>query len=181
MRGQFWSFDGVFGMTIFTIALLLLATVWLNINRQLSLAYGFNIDSIQQQLLSIEAKILTPGVPSNWNAVVIANKSSTWSQVSLGLGSGNGYTLSTAKILYLSAMSSYNYTDYQSTKYMLGTAYDYYIIINSPSLYNITIGRNPLKGNATAIQAATVQEVLDNGAPVTLRIELWTNTSFGVG
>lgn len=168
-------------MTIFTIALLLLASVWINVNRQLSLAYGFGIGSMQQQLLSIESKILTPGVPSDWNSVVVANNSTTWASTSVGLGSGSNGTISTAKVLYLADMSSYNFTDYQATKQMLGTAYDYYIIINSPSLYNITIGRNPLANNATSIQVANMQGVLDNGAPVSLKIEVWTNTSFGVG
>lgn len=180
MKAQFWSFDGVFGITIFTIAILILATVWINVNRQLSLAYGFGIGSMQQQLLNLETRITSPGAPANWNSFVSANNPESWSQVNVGLGSGTNGTISTAKMLYLSSLASYNYTDYQETKYMLGTGYDYYIIISSPHLYNITIGRNPLANNATAIQVANIQGALDNGAPVNVRLEVWTNTTFGV-
>ncbi|MDE1860445.1 MAG: hypothetical protein KGH72_01880 [Candidatus Micrarchaeota archaeon] len=181
MKAQFWSFDGVFGMTIFTIAMLLLASVWINVNRQLSLAYGFGVGSMQQELISIQNRITTQGAPANWNSQVVVTNPSTWSGVSIGLGNGNAGVLSTPKILYLSALASYNYSDYQATKYMLGTGHDYYIIIKSPGLYNMTIGRNPLANNATAIQVANVHGVLDSGQPVTMSIEVWTNTSFGVG
>ncbi|MCL5093008.1 MAG: hypothetical protein M1128_00895, partial [Candidatus Marsarchaeota archaeon] len=39
-KAQFWSFDVIFAIVIFTISLTILAYTWFNINNELALAYG---------------------------------------------------------------------------------------------------------------------------------------------
>ena len=39
MKMQFWSFDVIFAIVIFSVAITILAFTWYDINNQLSLAY----------------------------------------------------------------------------------------------------------------------------------------------
>ncbi len=176
MKGQYWSIDMVFAIIVFTAALIILISAWSKINSEFSTAYGFGIGSMQAQLQSLQQKITTPGYPSDWLSVVNVSNANTWRNVSIGLGSQNG-TISARKAMALMAMSN---TNYQATKQDMGVGYDYYITIYSPGNYNISVGRNPLERNATAIQSATIPVILSNGAVGTMRILVWTNTTFGV-
>lgn len=175
MKLQFWSFDVVFAMILFGVAIMLLIFVWFNTSTQFSLAYGNGIGSMQTQIQSLQVRITSQGAPIYWNSLINTTNSLTWSNISIGLGNGNG-ALSSSKLLTFAAMSSY---DYQSTKARLGVGYDYYIIIKGPSLY-VALGQNPNINNATAVQVITVPVVVDT-TPAQMQIFVWTNTTFGIG
>lgn len=178
MKGQFWSIDMVFAMIVFTAALIILTSAWSKINSEFSVTYGYGIGNMQSQLQGLQQRILLPGSPANWNSQITVNSVNRWENISIGLGSGNTTTMSTAKMMELMAMAN---TNYQATKQPLGVGYDYYITIYSPNEYNISIGSNPFNGNAVAIQTATLPVVMDNGAVGTMKLMVWTNTTFGVG
>ncbi len=177
MKAQYYSIDMVFAMIVFTAAIIILASVWNKVNSEFSITYGYGIGNMQSQLQSLQQRILSPGSPANWASVINVTNPAGWENVSIGLGNGNSSSISNTKMLSLIAMSSANY---QATKQPLGVGYDYYINIYSPSNYNISIGENPLKKNATAIQTAVMPVVLSNGAVATMQIMVWTNTTFGV-
>lgn len=178
MKAQFWSIDLVFAIIIFTAAMFLLSLVWLSVNNQFSIAYGYGIGAMQSQLGSLMQRLQTPGSPSNWNDAISENDVSTWGNVSVGLAAGNGSIISQQKLLDAVAMSA---TDYQGSKRALGIGYDYYISIYSPYEYNVSFGLNPAGRNPTAIQVASVPVTLGNGEIAIMRAIIWTNTSFGVG
>ena len=167
----------VFAMIVFTVAVIILSTVWAKSNSEFSVISGFGVGNMQQQLLGLEQRILTPGSPSNWNSFISVNSISQWDNISVGLGAGNSSIVSSQKVIELMAMSN---TNYQATKQSMGVGYDYYITIFSPNQYNVSIGENPITNNAVAIQTAVIPVVLDNGVAGTMRISVWTNTTFGV-
>ena len=178
MRAQFWSFDVIFAMIIFGSALILLTFVWVNISSQYDTAYSFGLETMQAQLQSLQSRILLQGVPSDWNSAVNITNTETWSNVSVGLGTGAGSALSMNKIATLAAMSNYNTITYQSTKQLLGVGYDWYIALNY-SNSTLAAGLYPYTRDPYAIQVARQSAVL-NGVPVSVQIILWTNKSFGV-
>ncbi len=178
MKAQFWSFDVIFAMIVFGSALILLTFVWVNVSSQYDTAYSFGLQTMQAQLQSLQSRLLLQGVPANWASVVNVTNTSTWTGVSVGLGTGFGNRLSLSKISTLAAMSNYNPGAYQATKSLLGVGYDYYIAINN-SNSTITMGLYPYTRNPYAIQVARQSAVL-NGMPVSVQIILWTNKSFGV-
>jgi len=177
MKGQFWSVDMIFAIVIFSGAIVLLSIAWTGINSQFSSSYSFNIGIMQLELNGLLNRLQGPGTPQNWNQIITANSVSTWGNTSIGLESQASGPISTAKLFALAGMAN---TNYQAAKQPLGVGYDYYITITSQNQYNITIGRNPFNGNATAIQTATVPVVLDNGQAASMTVILWTNTTFGV-
>lgn len=179
MKAQFWSIDMVFAIVIFSGGIILLSFVWSSINSQFSSSYGFSIGTMQMQLNNLLQRIQTTGSPQNWNSMVSVNSPTTWNNISVGLESAHGGgVLSRNKLLTLMAMANSNY---QSTKQALGVGYDYYITVSSQGQYNISFGLSPFAENATAIQTATVPVVLDNGQTGSMRVIVWTNTTFGVG
>ena len=178
MKAQFWSFDVIFAMAIFSSALMLISFVWLGVSGQFSLSYSLGSQIMQAQVQSLQSRILTPGTPSNWNSAVNVIDSSTWNNVSVGLGTGVGSQLSQNKLMDLMAMSNYNSIDYQATKSLLGVGYDYYIIINATN-YTIKLGMPPYKYNPYAV-VVSKQSAFLNGAPATMQVMLWTNKTFGV-
>ncbi|MEM3252931.1 MAG: hypothetical protein QW774_00630 [Candidatus Micrarchaeaceae archaeon] len=176
MKAQFWSFDVIFAMVIFSLVIVILTYVWYSINSQLSLSEGYGIQNIQMQLLVLRNTIMSQGSPPDWNNIVIANQTSTWSNITAGLGTGQGNEISLQKVMTLMAMSNY---DYQATKQVIGIGFDYYISINWNG-FTIYLGRNPAYYNAKSIQVVQIP-VMMNGVPGTMTAEVWTNTSFGVG
>jgi hypothetical protein len=178
MKAQFWSFDAVFAMTIFGSSLLIITFIWMGVTNQFSLAYGFGLQTMQAQVQSLQNRILTSGSPQNWNAAINATNSSTWRNVSVGLGIGVGSQLSLNKIMTLMAMSSYSTASYQATNPLLGVGYDYYILINSSNA-TMAMGLYPYTRNPYAVQVARQSAVL-NGVPVRVQVIVWTNKSFGV-
>lgn len=178
MKAQFWSFDVIFAMVVFSSALLIISFVWFGISNQFSLVYGLGFQTLQAQLQSLQNRIVTAGTPQNWNAEVNVSNSSTWSNMSIGLGTGTGAQLSLSKIMTLEAMSNYNSITYQATKPLLGISYDYYILINSSNA-TMSMGLYPYTLNPYAIQVAR-QSAIINGVPVRIQVILWTNKTFGV-
>ncbi len=174
MKLQFWSFDVIFAMIIFSFAVTILAFVWYSINNQFSLSYGYGVASMQMQVQSLAARLLTPGTPVGWSSIIVANNTSTWNNISIGLLGSNG-ELSMQKLAALESMSNYNY---EATKQAMGIGYDYYIIVNLQGI-NIPIGSSPYANNALTIQVIN-EPISINGAPGNMQVLVWTNMSFGV-
>ena len=175
MRAQFWSFDVVFAMVIFGVAIVLLTFVWTGISNQYSLSYGTGLVNLQAQLQSLQNRILGPGTPSNWNSALDVSNTLTWSNVGIGLGTGNGTALSPNKVMTFMAMSN---SAYQATKPLLGVGYDYYIVIYGSNIV-LSLGASPYMSKATTTQVA-MQSATLNSVPVRVQIMIWTNKTFGV-
>lgn len=189
MRAQFWSFDVIFAIVIFGTAIVLLGYVWNTMSNQYALSYGMGSANLQAQLQSLQNRLLGPGTPPNWNSALNVSNTLTWSNVSIGLGTGNGTALSPGKLMAFMAMSDYvpantpanspyYSSSYQSTKQLLGVGYEYYIVIYGSNL-TMSFGAPPFGSKSTATQVATQYATL-NGAPVRVRIMVWTNKTFGV-
>ncbi len=178
LKAQFWSFDVVFAVIIFSFAITILAFTWFNISNQLALGYGNGSGIMQLQLQSLMQNLFSPGIPNNWQSTINITNPSTWSGVLVGLGTSQGsYELSSNKVYSLISIADNNY---QATKQMLGIGFDYYITIRSASDIgsglNIDIGRNPASGGA--LTAYVEKENADiNGVPVIVQVVLWTNTT----
>lgn len=179
-KAQFWSFDVIFAIIIFVFAITVLAFTWFGISNQLSISYGNGPSIMQLQLQSVMHGILSPGVPNNWQSTIDTTNPSTWGEVAVGLTNQPGsYTISPGKLYSLISVSSY---DYQATKQMLGTGYDYYITIKSTSQagsgIDINIGLNPSSNGALTSYVGKEYANL-NGVPVVVQVILWTNTTLG--
>ncbi len=177
-KAQFWSFDVVFALVIFGIALTVLTFTWYNLNNQLALAYGGGDTILQLQTKSLASGILSTGVPTNWQSITNTVNTATWSNVSIGLASAPlGSNISTSKLYTFMSMSNYNY---QASKQTLGMAFDYYVTITSnPTVgagLNITIGRNPQTNGALTTYVER-RSAFINGIPVSVRVMAWTNTT----
>ncbi len=185
IKGQFWSFDVIFAIIIFGVAITVLAYTWYNVNNQLALAYGNGATIMQLQAESLAQTIMSPGNPDNWQSIVNTSNAGTWDSVSIGLTDGNGSSsISPGKLYALMSMANYNYG---GTKGPLGVAYNYYIVIqqsggptsSANEAGNITIGSNPQNGKSLTTYVYKRVAFLD-GAPVTIYIEVWTNTPLAV-
>lgn len=177
-KAQFWSFDVVFALVIFGVALTVLTFTWYNINNQLALAYGGGDTILQLQVKSLASSILSTGVPANWQSVVNTVNTGTWSNISVGLASAPlSSNLSSSKLYTFMSMSNYNY---QATKQALGLAFDYYLTITSNPTsgagLNITVGRNPQTYGARTTYIERRSASI-NGIPVSIGIIAWTNTT----
>jgi hypothetical protein len=170
LKAQFWSFDAIFAIVIFSASITILAFAWTTVNNQLALSYsdGPLIMQIQEQTLA--QTLLSPGSPANWQSVVNTTNPSTWSGIGVGLGnSTHGSSLSMQKIYTLMAMGNYNY---QATKQGLGVGYEYFITVYN-SGFNVTMGSNPNTGNAVTVYVG--EESVDvGGIPSIMKVELWT-------
>lgn len=175
MKVQFWSFDLVFAIIIFILAMVVLTFVWVNINNEFSISFSSNVAHMQSQLVETSGQIMSSGYPFNWEHVVNTNNPPSWANISIGLGNGTYGGLSFPKIRTLSFMSE---SDYQATKAPLGLAYDYYITITGSGMA-YSIGINPSSENVTSVQVERFPAVL-NGNPVTVQIQLWSNSTLGI-
>lgn len=178
MKAQFWSFDVIFAMVVFGSALLLITFVWLGVSSQFSLSYGLGTQIMQAQAQSLQARILGQGNPVNWYSQVNVINTNTWSNISIGLGTGVGSQLSQNKVMTLMSMSNYNSISYQATKSLLGVGFDYYILINATN-YTVALGLPPYQYKPYAVVVAKQSAIL-NGLPATMQVILWTNKTFGV-
>jgi hypothetical protein len=173
MKLQFWSMDMIFAIVIFAITMVILTYVWFNVSQQFSITYSNAYGNMQSDMQQLTNRLLTTGTPSNWYYSVDPANLSTWTNTSIGLASSTGGRLSEAKIAKLYALSLINY---DASKQLLGVSYNYYIVIYSPQLYNLTIGPNPLAYNATTVVVQDTPVILDNGVPAELRVMLWTTS-----
>jgi hypothetical protein len=178
LKSQFWSFDVIFAIVIFSFAITILAFTWFNISNQLSLGYGNGTGIMQLQLQSLSQEVFSPGIPANWQSTIDTTNPSTWSGVVVGLSSSQGsYSLSPGKVYALASMADYNY---QATKQVLDLGFDYYITIKSNSNIgsgiNISIGSSPFNKGALTIYVDNAEGTM-NGVPVRVQMLLWTNTT----
>jgi hypothetical protein len=175
-KGQFWSFDIIFAIVIFGVAITVLTYTWFNISTQLAISYGGSGSLLQLQAQALSTNLLSTGSPSDWQSLVAINNVSSWSSVSIGIASAQKSTAISPSKLY--AFIDMANTNYSSTKQLLGIGYDYYITITGGS-YNITIGQNP-----SAHQALTVYVVTSGSSigstPVIVRTMLWTNKALSI-
>ncbi len=179
MKAQFWSFDVIFAIVIFSVALTLLTYTWYDVNSQLSLSYGNGATIMQIEQQSLASTLLTPGSPSYWNSEINTSNESTWQGIGVGLANSSGSTvLSPAKVYALAAMAS-TPAGYQQSKQVLGVGYEYFITIRGGSL-NITIGENPETNGALTTYTSTGHAFL-GGVPVAVQVDIWTSQPFGVG
>lgn len=174
VKSQFWSFDLVFAIVIFTMAMTIIGVEWSNINSQLSIGYSNNANLMQIQAQTLGRSIMSAGSPSDWESTVNPTNASTW-PVGIGIGTGDGSHISPGKLAALEAMASSNYP---ATKQALGVSYQYYIEIYNGNL-NITVGRNPALLNALTIDTAVSNGYIDSDQ-VTVKVLVWTNTTFGI-
>jgi hypothetical protein len=165
--------DMIFAIVIFAITMVILTYVWFNVSQQFSITYSNAYGNMQSDMQQLTNRLLTTGTPSNWYYSVDPANLSTWTNTSIGLASSTGGRLSEAKIAKLYALSLINY---DASKQLLGVSYNYYIVIYSPQLYNLTIGPNPLAYNATTVVVQDTPVILDNGVPAELRVMLWTTS-----
>ncbi len=181
-KAQFWSFDLIFSVVIFSFAITILAYTWFTINTQLSNAYSPTYIILQMQEQALSQSIMSPGAPVNWQSAVNTLSTASWSGVSIGLaGSPSNSSISMNKLYALISMANYNY---QALKPSLGVAFDYYItIVNSPSAANtvsISLGRSPFTNGALALFSQKMSATL-NGIPVIVTVYVWTNAGFAIG
>ncbi len=169
LKLQFWSFDIIFAIIIFGIAITIVGYTWYNISSQLSISYGETQPILAAQAQSFAQSLLTQGYPADWQSIVNFTVPSTWSGISVGL-LGSGGALSSSKILAL-----YNY---QATKFPLGIIFDYFILIYNNNI-NITIGRSPFNTTTYAI-TSIVKKASLNGQPVTVKVLVWASSPIGV-
>lgn len=176
LKAQFWSFDVIFAMVIFTIALTILGFTWYNVNNQLALSYGTGAILAQLQTHTLAQNLMSTGYPTSWFSIVNTTNTMTWSNVSIGLAlAPTSSNLSISKIYALSAMTSNNY---QATKQDLGVGYDYYVTIVGGA-YNISIGKNPATNDALTVYIEKRSALL-KGTPVIVQAIVWTNTSLAI-
>lgn len=176
IRAQFWSFDLIFAVVIFSVGLTVLGFTWYSVSSQLALSYGSGSSVFQLRSDSFTQSVLSQGSPSTWYSIVNTTNTLTWRNITIGISaSQNSTALSAAKIDALESMASYNYT---ATKQPLDAPYEYFIVITSSTYYsngiNITVGENPIGKKAVTVNVETRSGVL-NGVPVTVTVELWTN------
>ncbi|MGC8478708.1 MAG: hypothetical protein ACP5NE_02160 [Candidatus Micrarchaeia archaeon] len=176
LKAQFWSFDLIFSIIIFSVALTILTFTWFGVNSQLSLAYGNGATLMQLQASTFAQTLMSPGAPSDWAGLVNTTNPSTWGPVSIGLASRPGSTtLSLQKIYAFMSMANANY---QATKPYLGIAYEYYVVIKGPA-FNITIGSSPSQGKALTTYVVKKSVVVD-GSPAVMDVIVWTNKPLAV-
>lgn len=177
LKAQFWSFDVIFAIIIFSFAITILTYTWYTLNNQLSIGYGNGSGIMQTQLQQMSGMFFSQGQPSNWPATINTTNAITWRFVSIGIGSANnGYVISPAKLSAFQSMSNYNY---QATKQELGIGYDYFITIKQLApggAINMTIGRNPASYDALTAYVDREYGTL-GGIPVAVQITIWTNTT----
>jgi hypothetical protein len=178
-RAQFWSFDIIFAIVIFTVAMTILAYTWYNIDNQLALSYGSGSETMQFETQVLAERLLTPGTPSDWSGLINTSNSSTWKDLSVGLtSSSNSSEISAQKVYALMAMANYNTSNYEATKTVMGIGYDYYIVISGRSM-NVTIGENPATHNALTSYVYKTRAVMGT-EPVLMKVIVWTNEPIAI-
>ena len=180
MKGQIWSLDLIFAVVIFSFTLTVIGVTWLHISNGLSSTYGNTQGVMYTQAGAMSDVLLSAGAPTDWQSVVAATNSMSWTGIAPGLEATSGEPqISQPKLYTLMSMAASNYT---ATKTLFGIGNDYYIIITSPGsgVANITIGRNPLNSNASSIFVNRRSAIL-NGNPVWVQVELWSNSTAGAG
>jgi hypothetical protein len=171
-RAQFWSFDVLFAIVIFMAAITILALAWFNISNELALSNGGASYIMQLQSQAVAQNLVSAGSPADWQSIINPSSPATWGSIGAGLATLQGsQTLSPAKVYALQSMVNYNYSDAGP---VLGTTYNYYIIINSSS-FNITMGRNPTTNNAVTT-FLNKKSAFINGVAAQITVFIWSGS-----
>ncbi|MDE1856865.1 MAG: hypothetical protein KGH98_02145 [Candidatus Micrarchaeota archaeon] len=175
MRLQFWSFDIIFAVVIFSVAITILAFAWFNLSGQLAIVNGGGTIILQIQAQDAKQSVMSPGYPAAWQTTINTTNTLTWAGVVAGITTApSNTTISPAKLAALESLSKYNYL---ASKQVVGVSYDYYITIRGGQ-FNISIGENPNLNKALTTEVRTASGFL-NGVPVTVKVMVWTGTSLG--
>ncbi len=155
-RGQAWGFDLTIASIIFIGGIIVFYVYALNTPSQ----GNDKIDSLTYEGNSISDALLSEGFPQNWEANNV---------VKLGLTTNNKINQTKLENLYALSQS-----DYQKTKLLFNTKYNYFINASSP----LTIKNSPISGigiqennsnNLIKISRFTIYDE----KPITLTIEVW--------
>ncbi len=171
IKAQFWSFDALFAIMIFSVAVTILALTWLNISNELSLSSSNQGFIMQLQAQDVAQSLVSPGSPANWQSTINLTNPSSWIDDGVGLGSSQGSSLSTTKLYALQSMVSYNYS---AAGPALGTEFNYYITMNGGP-FNVTMGDNPTTNNAVTTFLSRKSGVI-NGVPVKIVVYIWSSS-----
>jgi hypothetical protein len=178
MKLQIWSMDLIFAVVIFSFTITVVGIIWLHISNGLTASYGNTQGVMYMQAGAMSDVLLSPGTPADWQNVVAATNSLSWTGVAPGIETVAGQPqISLPKLYALMSMAAMNYT---ASKPLFGIGNDYYIVITSPGpgIGNITIGKNPLAYNASTVFVDRRSATLD-GSPVWVIIEVWSGGTPG--
>jgi hypothetical protein len=180
-KAQIWSIDLVFALVVFGFTITLLTATWAKLSNDISVSRSGPIAVLALQTKSFSDTLMSPGYPQNWYSTVNTVNTSTWSGVVPGIiSSSSPGVISPPKLYSLIALSAYSP---RATESLFGNGYNYFVQITggaNSGWTNITIGTNPLKAGATDIYVVQRSATL-NGAPVSVNIMLWTNSTAGAG
>src|SRR3989338_6629598 len=119
-RGQAWGLDLIVATIIFTMGIIIF------------FIYSLNLSDDTEEILnnlnyagnSIADNLLSEGSPLDWNSTNVKK---------IGLTSGNKINETKLERFY-----DLNITDYQKTKSLFNTKYDYYVFFPEPMIINST-------------------------------------------
>jgi hypothetical protein len=162
-KGQIWGLDLIIALIIFIIGLASFFFFYLNYSSDMS----DNYQSLTFDGNAIADSILSEGSPQNWNSSNV---------VSIGILSGN--EINNTKLGNFQYMAVH---DYQSTKAIFNTKYDYFFFLE----FNLSIGNSSVIGigkpgvNPSAINAANLIKInritVINSKPVGAYVYVWEN------
>lgn len=152
-KGQIWSLDIIAGLTIFLVSIMIFFIYSINQPSQAKESLIF---------LSYDGKIIadnliSEGYPSNWN---------TSSVSSIGLTTNNKINQTKLENLY---QMIYVQGDYDKTKNIFSTGYDYYIFLAQ----NMTVSSGSIEGIGKP--GATLQNIDAKNLIKTTRFTVYQN------
>lgn len=156
-RAQAWGIDLIVASIIFVLGIVLFYIYSLNLTNDTA----STLDNLEYNARTVSDSLLTTGSPNNWNETSVSR---------IGI-------LSDQKINQTKLERFYNLTqsDYNRTKNIFNTPYDYYIVLAQGSfiIENSTVeglGLQPSDPeNLIKINRATIY----NNRPVTIYIQIW--------
>ncbi len=163
-KAQVWSLDAIIGVTIFTSAIILFYVYAVNFSDDAQVA----LTEMQNDGKFVSSNLLSEGSPRNWNLTHVEVP---------GISNRNRINQTKLDLLYLVNQ------DYNKTKRLLNTRFDYYFFFNQPLTANNTlldgIGKPGL--NRTTIISIenprnivkTQRYVIYQNEPAVLTLYLW--------
>ncbi|MBW3019800.1 hypothetical protein KY334_00755 [Candidatus Woesearchaeota archaeon] len=140
MRGQVWYMDLIFGLSIFIIALLIFFSNKINLNNY-DQAY---LSSMIFEINSISDQIMGSGYPTNWNENNV---------IEIGIVD-NG-------VINETKLNNLNDLNYNDTKRLFNTRFDYYFYIVGEQLYDNKEGYGKAGVNSTNIESIDSNQMIN--------------------
>lgn len=125
-KGQVWSLDIMAGLALFLVGIMIFFIYSLNQPSQAK----ETLDILRYEGETIANSLLSQGYPSNWN---------TSNVIALGITTDKKINQTKLENLY---EMIYTQNNYNKTKNILNTQYDYYIFLNQ----NMTINSTSIEG-----------------------------------